>query len=97
MPEDNISKRGIKRTKEAIVADYDERISKHETQIAELEEKTNKSIAYHKACIETLKVKRETTLNSKKRSAPPAAELLKKIKDSGKSIEEIIAMLDANA
>lgn len=92
--EENIRKRGVKRSKEAILADYDARIAKHEELITAAEEKHKKTVAYHMACIEALKSKREATENTKRRT-PAAAELLKKIKESGKTIEDVLAMLEA--
>ena len=91
-----LTKRGVNRTQEAIVADIDERIQKHEKQLTEAQEKANKTIAYHKACVESLRVKRDDVLNRKDRSSP-AAELLKKVKASGKTFDEIIAMIDSLA
>ena len=85
-------KRGINRTKEAVLADYNQRISRHEAQIAEAEEKHAKVIAYHRNCIETLKQKRDASANKQTRISP-SAELLKKIKESGKTMEEVIELI----
>lgn len=93
MSEDNIRKRRINRPPEEIAADINERIMKHEKQIKDVQEKLTKTIAYHKACIETLTVKREAALNPKKRSSNITA-LMAKMKEKGLTIDDILQKID---
>jgi seryl-tRNA synthetase len=93
MSEQKVSKRGANRPKEAIVSDLDERIQKHEVQIQQAEEKCNSTVAYHRACIATLKDKREAKFNPKERKQW-TSELKKKLDEKGMTMDDLLTKID---
>lgn len=86
--------KGVRRSTEEIVAEYDKKINHHNTIIASLEADYAEKVKKHKDAIEKLEVKKEIARNRKPRTPRSAANtLVIKAKEMGLSDEEIAERL----
>ena len=86
--------KGVRRSTEEIVAEYDKKIAFHNATLASLETEYAEKVKKHKAAIEKLEAKKETARNRKPRAPRSAANaLVAKAKEMGLSDEEIAEKL----
>lgn len=86
--------KGVRRSTEEIVAEYDKKISSHNTTIASLEADCAEKVKKHKEAIEKLEAKKEIALNPKPRKPRTGANaLIAKAKEMGLSDAEIAEKL----